>query len=269
MMLLAWRWSFTARRIGAEIRFGTAWREYYVTSLLNQVLPGGVAGDFARVVRHTSGRKQAIGPIARSVVLERMVGQMALWLVLLTSAVLWGLGGVAGVVGVALLAALLLILGAIMLTRRPRFAESRFGGMLTRFMRDLRTTLWGFALALQILVSVVIVGLMIAEFYCCAHAVAVPITPGQAVLVVPWVLAATTLPLTVGGWGVREATAAGLFELAAMPGGGGTAAAVVFGAVSLLSAAPGLVYLLLPRPGRDKNGTGGNKPSWGSPCPES
>ena len=46
--LYALGWSFTARRLGAPLTFRRAFAEYYVSTLLNQLLPLGIAGDVAR-----------------------------------------------------------------------------------------------------------------------------------------------------------------------------------------------------------------------------
>src|SRR5215813_13170862 len=51
-LLCAWRWHFTAARVGAPLRFRRAWLDYYLSTLLNQVLPIGVAGDVVRAARH-------------------------------------------------------------------------------------------------------------------------------------------------------------------------------------------------------------------------
>ena len=49
--VLAWRWCYTARCLGVDLSFSAAWREYYLSIFLNQVLPGGVMGDVSRVWR--------------------------------------------------------------------------------------------------------------------------------------------------------------------------------------------------------------------------
>ena len=56
--LLAFRWRFTAGRLGLELPFGTAVREYYLALFLNQVLPGGVMG----MSRACGGMGAAWGP---------------------------------------------------------------------------------------------------------------------------------------------------------------------------------------------------------------
>jgi len=59
----AWRWSFTASRLGVALPLRRAVLDYYLSTLLNQVLPVGVAGDVV------AGR-EAVVPAA---------GKYALW----------------------------------------------------------------------------------------------------------------------------------------------------------------------------------------------
>ncbi len=72
-------------------------------------------------------------------------------------------------------------------------------------------------------------------FYLYAVAVGAPVDGRQAILIAPLVLAASAPPISVGGWGVREATAAGLFGLMGLDATQGAAASAAFGAVVLLS----------------------------------
>ena len=48
VVLSAWRWRLTARRIGLSLALWPAVREYYLATFLNQILPGGVLGDATR-----------------------------------------------------------------------------------------------------------------------------------------------------------------------------------------------------------------------------
>src|SRR3546814_13404904 len=52
IVLSAMRWRFTAGRLGMRLTRGRAVGEYYVATFLNQVLPGGVAGDALRTWRN-------------------------------------------------------------------------------------------------------------------------------------------------------------------------------------------------------------------------
>ena len=90
MATLASRWSFTARRLGLDMPVRVAVAEYYASTFLNRVLPGGVLGDVGRAVRGGRRYPDAKGAAARSVVLERLSGQVALWVFVVAGLVRWG-----------------------------------------------------------------------------------------------------------------------------------------------------------------------------------
>ena len=50
--VLAWRWRYTAARLGIDLPLREALGEYYLSILINQLLPGGVTGDVSRAWRH-------------------------------------------------------------------------------------------------------------------------------------------------------------------------------------------------------------------------
>lgn len=238
VLLVAWRWSFTARRLGVALPLGAAWREYYVSMLLNSVLPGGVVGDVTRAVRHARGSEHPLGPVARAVVVERAAGQVVQWLVLLVGAAAWGLGDL---LTAAVLTMLVAGAVAVVIAVGP-------GRSLVRVRHELRAALLEEgALAVQLLTSLGSLLLLVGMFWACAMAVGSTLSLAAALVVVPWILAATVLPITVGGWGVRELSAAALFPLAGLPAAEGAASSVLFGAMSLVSVLPGLVPLLRRR----------------------
>jgi hypothetical protein len=57
------------------------------------------------------------------------------------------------------------------------------------------------------------------------------------------ILLAMLIPLTIGGWGLREGAAAWLFPLAGATAAEGLAASVAFGLVFLCVALPGLFFI--------------------------
>ncbi len=50
-LLSAWRWRLTARQLGLRIAPSQSVREYYLAQIVNQSLPGGMAGDVGRAER--------------------------------------------------------------------------------------------------------------------------------------------------------------------------------------------------------------------------
>ncbi len=248
MLLMAWRWSFTASAMGLHLPLRVAWREYYVSVLLNSVLPGGVVGDVVRATRQADGAERPLGPVARSVVVERTVGQLVLWVVVLVGAASWGLGDAVTAVAAMLVGLVLVGIGLWWLSRRPAVGATALGRLLARIRTELRAALWGRrAAAVQLSSSVGSLLALIGIYYCCAAAIGSSLTLVQALLVVPWILAATTIPVTVGGWGVRELSAMAVFEVVSVPAAEGAASSVLFGAIGLLAVVPGIVPLLRRR----------------------
>jgi len=239
-LVMAMRWMYTAKRVGFELPWTVAVSDYYAALLLNQTLPGGVMGDVARVVRPRGGIRPPEGAVLRSVVIERASGQVALFLMLVGSAAIWGAEDLW--LGLAASASAFALAGIAVLTvaRHPSWSVA-LG--LRRWGLDVRAALWGRAAVVQLMSSLFGVGCLVAIFWTSARAVGLTLTFAQALMVVPWMLAATTLQITVGGWGVREASVVALFDWAQLSGAQGAAASIVYGLVCLAGALPGALLL--------------------------
>ena len=131
IMLSAWRWQITAVRLGQSLSVPTAIREYYLASAVNMSLPGGITGDAARVVRARHGSTLSLA--AQGVVLERLAGQIALFVITLIGWLLWPLlmdGDAPGIgvrmIGVILGVLICLVLIKVMLAHFARNRVSRF-----------------------------------------------------------------------------------------------------------------------------------------------
>ncbi len=242
--LLAWRWAFTARRMGLTLRFGVALREYYVSTLLNQVLPGGVAGDVTRVFRVSAQTPPERGRIARCVVIDRVSGQVALWLTIVVGATVWG-ARTEQTIALTLVGAMMaLILVAALAARVPAVASSRVGAWLGEAVGELRASFVDRgAWAWQLIASMAAVAVVSSMFVLCMVSVGSIPDAAQALLVAPLVLAVASLPISVGGWGPREVAAAGLFEFVGFGAAEGAAASAAFGLVNLVGSLPGLLFL--------------------------
>ena len=249
--LLAFRWRFTAGRLGLDLSFGTALREYYLATFLNQVLPGGIMGDVSRAWRHgRAAPERRIGPAARAVILERASGQVVMGGVAALSFAILPLTfgavpatltlAVCGVGGAGLAA--LLAFGW-----RPR------AGPLATFRREVHTALLARdALPVQLLSSTLVVGTYLATYVVAARAVGVSTPLWTLLPLVAPVLLSMLVPATVAGWGVREATAAALWGAVGLTMVDGVAISAAYGILVLLSSLPGAVVLLIA--GRDRRG---------------
>ena len=221
----ALRWRLAAAMRDTEIPLGRAVREYYVASLLNVVLPGGVAGDVTRAVRARDGGKWR--DAALPVVIERGMGQIAMAFLLFVGGALASrtIGTPTGLsVGAAVLAVALLAL-----------LEWSFR----------RPALRGHAVLLrrQFVLSLVVAVAYLAMFACCAAAIGAPLSLGLTLTLVPPVLLSMVLPLTIGGWGLREGAAALLWPMAGLSAEAGIATGLIYGLACILGALPGVAWL--------------------------
>lgn len=263
--LAAWRWRFTAGRLGIDLPFGEALREYYLAIFLNQVLPGGVMGDVSRAWRHARVQE---GPVVRAVVLERASGQVAmvaaaaLSLLVLPSAA--GLDPRLAVGAAALLAGGVAL--ALVLAPRLGWKDAR---------RDLRATLLGPEVVVpQLGASALLVGSFVAIYVMGARAVGVGTPTSVLAPLVSPVLMSMLIPTSIAGWGVREAAAAGLWSVVGLTAEDGVAISAAYGLIVLISSLPGALVLLTSardrtarRPPDGTSGSAGAAPARGSRSP--
>ncbi|GAA5206798.1 lysylphosphatidylglycerol synthase domain-containing protein [Microbacterium kyungheense] len=244
----AWRWRVVAGGFGLPLPWHEALAAYYRSQFLNAVLPGGVVGDVHRAYAHGHPHER-IGSAARAVAAERVFGQMVQ--VTLTLAVLlplaaahsaWGspLAPVAWGAGVLTGAAVLAVGVAAAVPRSRRVLQREFGMLRPLLVRPS-------ALVAIVLASAVVVGAHVSLFVVAGLATGVAADPGGLVAAALVVLAASALPINVGGWGPREAAAGAAFAVAGLGGATGVATSTAFGVLALLAVAPGALVLLVAR----------------------
>ncbi len=253
-LLSAWRWRFTASRLGLDLPWRQAVGDYYLASFVNQTLPGGVLGDAWRAHRHAAGQRDG-GAAWRAVLIERGSGQLlVVGLGLVSLLVLvqwqganpsppnaletaWRLGW-----GLALLAGVL----ALLLRLSQRFWQPHW----RRFRDDLgRALLARSALLPQLASSGLIVSSYALVFLLAARAIGVTLEAAILLSLALPVLLAMLVPLSIAGWGWREALAGGLWMSLGLPPEQGVAVSLAYGVIVFLAATPGIA-VWLSRPAR-------------------
>jgi uncharacterized membrane protein YbhN (UPF0104 family) len=240
----AWRWRVVARALGIGIGLPGAVCAYYRSLFLNSVLVGGVLGDVHRAVTH--GRRAGnVGRGVRAVAWERLCGQIiqavvtAVVLLALPSpvrpALPYVLAGVAGVAGCAALA----VRGA---ARRGR---SRLTRAAQAVAADLRHRLLAPHVWPQLtLASVLVVAGHTATFVIAARVAGSTAPLGELLALLMVVQTAMVIPLSIGGWGLREGTAAWAFAAAGLGAATGVTVATLYAVLMLAAVAPGAGLLL-------------------------
>lgn len=246
IIVSALRWRFTAGRLGEDIPVRLAIREYYVASFLNQSLPGGVAGDAIRAFRMRNAGEGGWKQPAKAVVMERVSGQLAFFVLALCGLAFWPflLGDETDWPGLRplMLATLGMGLATALGFVVARNLNAWFRGLAEEahavFIRDR-------ALPVQFSLSLVIVGTYVTTFLVASDGVGSPLPWVAAVTVIPLTLIAMLIPVGLGGWGTREVAAMALWPVLGASATEGLAASLVYGGLSIAGALPGLGLLSL------------------------
>lgn len=259
LALLGLRWSIIATELGLRLRWLKATTEYALSVLANQVLPTGVAGDGLRALRHAKNGEGRLLPAVEALALDRVSGQMALWLVVLVGAPLTLGSGIVDLGSLALGAASIVGGGAavwLVLARLPRCQPA-----LTRtrrwVQRSARVLLSPRNAVLHLPLSLVLLAFTVLQVYVAARAIGVSLPWLQLAWLGPLILLAASVPSFFGGWGIREGASALLFAAAGMPESTGVAVSMVYGTFALVSSLPGLIVVLF-----DSKRTSARSRSW-------
>jgi uncharacterized membrane protein YbhN (UPF0104 family) len=242
--LAALRWSFTAERLGAALGFRRALREVYAANLLNCVLPSGVAGEALRVVRHGRALRRertlaAVLPRALgAVLLERFSGQLVLWLMIVCSLSSWRTGAPLSLALWLCVVVLPPLLALVLVRSFDKVAPQLRVGWAVHEGLVARGAVW-----MQLATSSAVLSCCLLGFFCAARGLGVPLTGRDAWHIVPPMLLASALPVSVGGFGLREASSAALYGAAGLEPGTGAAVAALYGLANLLGALPGAASL--------------------------
>jgi hypothetical protein len=240
----AWRWRVAARALGIGIGMPRAIGAYYRSLFLNSVLIGGVIGDVHRAVIH--GRRAGdVSRGVRAVAWERLWGQViqaavtAIVLLTLPSpvrpALPYVLAGVACVAGGA----------ALLMRGATRGGRSRLAHTATALSDDLRRGLFARRVWPQLtLSSLLVVAGHTATFVVAARVAGCAAPLGELIALLMVVQVAVVIPLSVGGWGPREGTAAWAFAAAGLGAATGVIVATLYAVLMLVAVSPGIILLL-------------------------
>jgi len=93
--------------------------------------------------------------------------------------------------------------------------------------------------------SLLLLGAILAGFAACGAAVGIPVGP-WFLCVAPLALLATSVPISLGGWGLREGSVVALLPLFGVQPAHALAISLLFGVAFLLGTLPGILVLFRP-----------------------
>jgi uncharacterized protein (TIRG00374 family) len=263
-VLVALRWQVILRRMRAPIGIAESWRLVMIGLFFNQILPSGLGGDAVRVwllARGGSRLRTAFLSVAadRIFALSAVVLCMAAFLPLLlrgpagAPVVVLSLGGAAGIAVVLGLDRVLGGVAAVVPRRVFQLAEKRAGRALD-VLRDLagvlRMVLRAWPDGLVVLGISVVNQLALGWIvYFIARRLHVEIGLVTVIALFSPALLLSMMPVSLGGWGVREAALVWLLGTAHVPQDAALAISLLFGLVTTAAGLPGGVLWLLERRG--------------------
>jgi glycosyltransferase 2 family protein len=247
----ALRWREVSVACGAPLGTKQTMRFNLIGAFFNQTLPSSIGGDAVRlwlVARGGAGWRAA----AYSIFVDRAIGLIALAIVIMAtlpwsyhlvgdpngrSALLFvDLAALAGGVG-------FLVLGRLHSPWLKRWwgthhlhACSVIANRII-FNRERGPRIAALSFLVHLLVAVIA--------WCVVRSISAPVLFGQVFQLVPPVMLITMMPISIAGWGVREATMGLAFGYAGLSSNEGVKVSLLFGVVSfIVGAFGGLVWIL-------------------------
>jgi uncharacterized membrane protein YbhN (UPF0104 family) len=244
------RWREISAECGAPIETRQAMRFNLIGSFFNQTLPSSIGGDAVRlwlVARAGAGWRAA----TYSIFVDRAIGLIALAVVVVAS-LPWSYSLITDPHGRS---ALLLVdflalaggVGFLVFGILPWPWLKRWWGThhihacavianRVLFSRDRGPKIAALSLLVHVLAVVIA--------WCVVRSIAAPVMFGQVFQLVPPVMLITMLPISIAGWGVREATMGLAFGYAGLMTNEGVNISLLFGAVYfIVGAFGGLVWI--------------------------
>lgn len=248
-LLGAMRWKLIVHALDSELHFATSLRFVWIGTFFSQVLPGAVGGDVVRIWlcwRAGVSRRLAVNSVA----IERIIMMLSLLIlvaVIQPELVARSRTVVATWLPPLMLAAAVFGVGILMLSDRmvKRYSHWLPFRAITYLAVDSRKTLLRPVIFTAVtLISILAYLNMAITAWLIALALGLTVSLPECFVLMPVVLLAATIPISVGGWGVREGAMIMLFATAGVSSTDALTLSVLFGLTGILVSLPGVAIWL-------------------------
>jgi hypothetical protein len=261
VVISVWRWGLLLDAQHVTVRFATRLKSYLVATFFNNFLPSNIGGDVIRI-RDTAGAAGSKTLATTVVLVDRGLGLLGVVFVAASGAtlaarmsaaigpmapgLLWGVLALA----IALAAPVVLLPHGIGRLLRPlraihqEWVEERIERLtsaLARFRDQPR------ALAACFAGAIVVQGLIVGFYWAIAIALGLQVPLAHLAIVVPMSLVVQMLPMSVNGFGVREATFGFYFTRLGQPLESALALSFIGAALIMIFSTSGVPFLLQRR----------------------
>jgi glycosyltransferase 2 family protein len=248
---LAWRWRRLLAAGGVHERLGWLVRTTFVAYAAAQVLPTSLGGDASRIYETSRRHPGSRGPVAGTVLLERVLGAAATLLLAAVGFVLaLGHYQVGGYVWIELALVVLSVLVAFVLfSARLHPVLHRLRPLLERLrveavLRDVYLAVHAYRKRLPLLggvfaLTLVVQAARVLAIWCAGKAVGVDLSPRPYYVMGPLLFLVMLIPFTINGFAVRETFFVSFLGTLGVPADNAFAAGFLFFVVTVMVALPG------------------------------
>jgi uncharacterized membrane protein YbhN (UPF0104 family) len=264
-LLAAVRWHLILRRLGGALSLLRTLEAYWIGLFAGSLFAGVITGDGMRMwIFSRAGLRPSKS--VNSVLLDRAAALIGL--LLLVGATLPFLDNRVADAPLRYGASLLLLAGVAvccsvgLMTRVPaRWQKYRLARAVMHVTNDLWSIWRSPSVAAALLLLSVLATLCNAlSIFVLMRSLDVSVDLVDTMVLSPLVILVITLPVSVGGWGLREASMVGLFGMVGVPATVSLSVSILLGLLALLVSLPGglVMAMMASSAGRSRNGRPAN-----------
>jgi len=243
------RWHLILRFVGLIQPISVSLQIYWAGIFFNSILPTGVGGDLLRLwmIKNLGGN---IYKNINSILLDRLLALLTMILVVWISIpVLQPVLQNTKLINLFKLAACVGLGGFIALSyayRLPDQYQFRSLKLLRQLSLDLRA-LWASPKKTFFIVSTAVVGMLvqIITIYLIGKSLNLSIQFVDCLVLVPPIILIMTLPVSMGGWGLREGAMVTFFGMIGVSTTASLSLSIIFGCLVLLMSLPGGIFWII------------------------
>ncbi|MBC8307967.1 MAG: flippase-like domain-containing protein [Pelagibacterales bacterium] len=241
--LSAYRWMYISKHTGLDISFSYSLRFYYISNFMNNILPGGIIGDIYRIYHSAENKNELfkMGKSFQSVVFERLSGQIMLFGTFLVSLTFYFF------IHNKFVAFLYLFFPSLIIIIMVRwFLKKKIKKMIEnkQIGENFFSIFTGAVFWNHLFLSFLVVSSYILIYIIAALSLGLDIDYLAFLVFTPIILFSMTLPISIGGWGIRETTALFISFLLGLSANVSISVAIIYGLLSLICSLPGLILFL-------------------------
>ncbi len=238
----AYRWMYISQHTNLNISFVYSLKFYYISNFLNNILPGGVLGDLYRIYHTSEDKKKLLelGKSFQSVVFERISGQIVLFLFFIISLTFYFLFYEKYIAFLYLFTLLVFLFFFFRLLFKKKLKDFLKKNI---FGKNFKSIFLGPVFWQHFFYSFLIISSYISIYIITALSLKLEIDYFAFLVFTPLILFSMTIPISIGGWGVRETTALLVSFLLGLSASASVTVSIVYGLLNFICSLPGILFI--------------------------